>query len=155
MPKRMIDDHQELEEFLDQELVGRLATSVDGYPYIVPLCFVYYRGCIYLHSGQGGQKLENIKRNPQVCFQVDRINKFYQGDKACNYSLDYKSVIIFGKALEVEEANEKEEALRVLASRFIPSDQEVSSFNPGKLKNTVVVKIEVDKITFKANEKPD
>ena len=66
-----IKDRAEIEEVLREAQVGRLGTSVDGQPYVVPLSFAYHDGNIIFHGAREGKKMEDIARNPRVCFEVD------------------------------------------------------------------------------------
>jgi nitroimidazol reductase NimA-like FMN-containing flavoprotein (pyridoxamine 5'-phosphate oxidase superfamily) len=70
--KKEIKDKAVITELLSESLVGRLGTiGKDGYPVIKPLNFVYSEGNIYLHSAREGEKIEDIKRNSRVCFEID------------------------------------------------------------------------------------
>jgi hypothetical protein len=63
-----ITDPQEIQRILDATPIGRMASiGLDGYPYITPVNFVYYQGCIYFHCAPKGEKLQNIERDPKVC----------------------------------------------------------------------------------------
>ena len=67
-----IIDQKEMIEILKGTSIGRLATlDSEGYPYITPVNFVYYQDCVYFHSGTKGEKIDNLARNPRVCFEVD------------------------------------------------------------------------------------
>jgi nitroimidazol reductase NimA-like FMN-containing flavoprotein (pyridoxamine 5'-phosphate oxidase superfamily) len=67
-----ICDPQEIERILGSATIGRIATNgADGYPYITPVNFVHQEGNIYFHSALKGEKLENLERDPKVCFEVD------------------------------------------------------------------------------------
>ena len=67
-----ITNPQDIERILNSTTIGRLAPSgADGYPYITPVNFVYHDGNIYFHSASKGEKLDNLARDPKVCFEVD------------------------------------------------------------------------------------
>jgi len=72
-----IKSQQKIIEFLNKEQTGRIC-SIDknGYPQIIPMNFVWTNNSIYVHSHTGGEKLENIKRDPKVGFEVDRSLEF-------------------------------------------------------------------------------
>jgi len=69
--EKEIRERAVLEEILRENQVGRLATAVDGRPYVVPMNFVYTNGSIFLHTHRDGKKVKDIQRNPRVCFEVD------------------------------------------------------------------------------------
>ena len=86
-----------MEEILREQDVGRLATAVDGVPYIVPINYADKEGKIIFHSHMEGKKMMNIRRNPLVCFEVD-TGEIKTGEKPCDYSWKYMSVIAIGEA---------------------------------------------------------
>ena len=67
-----VTDPREIDRILSSTNIGRLATSgEDGYPYITPVNFIWREGKIYFHSAVVGEKLDNLAREPKVCFEVD------------------------------------------------------------------------------------
>ena len=121
-----IKSHQRIREFLNQEHVGRIS-SIDenGYPQIIPMNFVYVDNSIYMHSHIRGEKIENIRRNNKVGFEVDRelefLPSYFEDPK--NASLAdtlYISVVIKGKASLVTDKEEKTLALNGLMEKYQP-----------------------------------
>lgn len=135
---------------LQEEKIGRLATCGGEYPYVVPLCYVYHRGAIYFHSGFSGEKLEHIKQDNRVCFQVDRVDGCRASRFPCSFSITYKSVLVFGRASVVEDREEKREALFALALPFAEGAP-LEPVEEKKVDITNVIRIDIDKITGKAN----
>lgn len=88
----------EINELLSRAPFGRLALADCEDPYIVPLSFVYVNKTIYFHSWHEGKKIEMMRSNPKICFEVDG----YEGDLS-----KWESVILKGIADEVEDYNEK------------------------------------------------
>ncbi len=64
---------EEINDLLQSELLGRIGCIVDGWPYVVPVTYVYDGESVYLHSSDG-LKLRAMRENPQVCFEVERIS---------------------------------------------------------------------------------
>ena len=115
-----IKSKEKIKEFLDAEHVGRIA-SIDetGYPQIIPMNFVFLNDAIYLHSHTRGEKLDNIKRNDKVGFEVDRelefLPSYFEDPKDASLADTlYISVVIKGSASIIEEKNEKALALNGL-----------------------------------------
>ncbi|MDF1591909.1 MAG: pyridoxamine 5'-phosphate oxidase family protein [Desulfobacterales bacterium] len=118
-----VTDTEKIDQILLSATIGRLATNgADGYPYITPVNFVYYRGNIYFHCAPKGEKLDNIARNPKVCFQVDiplaYLGKGYNlsrnSDNICGLHQFYHCVIIRGEARVVPDSPLKIDALNEL-----------------------------------------
>ena len=111
---------ENMEEILGRCRVGRLATiGADGYPYITPLNYVYWRGSVYFHCAHKGEKMDNLLRDRRVCFEVD-IPLAYKGTDfdpqapACQVHQFYHSVIIRGRAEVIADPVEKVAALNAL-----------------------------------------
>lgn len=113
---------QESVEILKNATSGVLAVNGDnGYPYSVPISYVYADGKIYFHSAVQGHKIDAIRSNPKVSFCV-----IAQDDiKPQEFTTYFKSVIAFGKARIIEDVDEKMVALRLLAARY--SDDSVTA----------------------------
>ena len=118
-----VTDPEKIDEILSSATIGRLATNGDdGYPYITPVNFVYYKGKIYFHCAPTGEKLDNIARDPKVCFQVDvplaYLDVGYslkQGSgNSCGLHQFYHCVIIRGEARIVPDSSLKIDALNEL-----------------------------------------
>jgi len=124
--KLEIKSQQKIVEFLNKEQTGRIC-SIDenGYPQIIPMNFVWTNNSIYLHSHTRGEKLENIKRNTKVGFEVDRSLEFlpsYFEDPQDASLADtlYISVVIKGEGIIVNEKKEKTLALNALIKKYQP-----------------------------------
>ena len=96
---------------LQQDLVCRLGLCQDNVPYVVPVNYAYADGCLYFHSSQQGMKMEMLRANPRVCFEVDVDAQVTTSREACGYSINYRSVIGWGTACELTDAEDKRRAL--------------------------------------------
>ncbi len=121
-----IKSKAKITQFLNQEHVGRIA-SIDenGYPQIIPMNFVFIDDAIYMHSHTKGEKLDNIRKNNKVGFEVDRELEFlpsYFSDPTDASLADtlYISVVIKGTSTLVNERSEKTRALNGLMKKYQP-----------------------------------
>lgn len=106
-------------EILERGTSGVLALSGDdGYPYAVPISYVYDGGHIYFHCAKSGHKLDAIARDPRVSFCVVDRDEI----AAEKYTTFFRSVIVFGKVRLLENEGEKLEAMRKLALKYAPGD---------------------------------
>jgi nitroimidazol reductase NimA-like FMN-containing flavoprotein (pyridoxamine 5'-phosphate oxidase superfamily) len=153
MPKRWMKERRELEDLLDEPMVGRLATCQDGVPYITPLNFVYREGVIYFHCHLRGRKLDNIRANPRVCFEVDEVRKLYRAPKGCDYGCRYRSVLAFGTARIVEDLSEKLRILDWLVAKHADG-QEYEPVEAARAAACHVVAVHVEEMTGKENVDP-
>jgi len=95
---REIEDRAELESIISAANVCRLAMSENDRPYIVPLCFGYKNDNLYFHSAGEGKKLEMLRKNKYVCFEMDIDHELVRADLPCESEMKYRSVIGFGQA---------------------------------------------------------
>ncbi len=124
--KLEIKSKEKIIEFLSSESTGRIA-SVDknGFPQIIPMNFVFINDVIYMHSHIRGEKLENIKRNDKVGFEVDRSleflpSYFFDPTDASLADTLYISVVMKGICVIIEDKVEKTLALNGLMKKYQP-----------------------------------
>jgi nitroimidazol reductase NimA-like FMN-containing flavoprotein (pyridoxamine 5'-phosphate oxidase superfamily) len=120
--KKEIRDPATVTDLLKQCRVGRLGTiGADGSPMIKPLNFVYLDGDIYFHSAREGEKMDDIRREERVCFEIDLPVGYARTDASpCQAGYRYRSVIAKGRALVVEDRE----------TRFAPSRLSWKSISP-------------------------
>ena len=118
-----VTDPTEIERILSLTNIGRMATiGRDGYPYITPVNFVNLNGNIYFHCAPKGEKLDNLRQNPRVCFEVDvplaYIDRALDPTRpTCQLHQYYHCVIIRGKGSVVEDKTLKATALNALVAK--------------------------------------
>ena len=130
--------------------VGRLGTvRIDGYPMIKPVNFVHSGNAIYFHSALEGEKMDDIKRDARVCFEIDLPLAYARSaGSPCETDYLYRSVIIKGRASLVEAVAEKVEALKLLMEKHEPVTF-LGEFPAEKIAVTGVVRIDIDAMTGK------
>jgi nitroimidazol reductase NimA-like FMN-containing flavoprotein (pyridoxamine 5'-phosphate oxidase superfamily) len=141
-----ITDKKDIAEIVKKAIVCRIGLSAEGEPYVFPVNYGYQNGCLYFHSAQEGQKIEIMRNNPRVCFQMDTDVEFVHAEKACDWSIKYKSVIGFGKAEFLHSLEEKKRALEIIMSQY--SDREYT-FTEESLASVCIVCIHIEKMTGK------
>ena len=151
-----IKSYEKIKEFLSEEHVGRIA-SIDenGYPQIIPMNFAFANDSIYMHSYTRGEKLDNISRNNKVGFEVDRELEFLPSyfshpTDASQADTLYISVVIKGKAVFVEDDDEKAFGLNELMKKYQPEGNYVPIQNNDLVLDEVaVIKVIPDSIKGK------
>ncbi|GAG09679.1 unnamed protein product [marine sediment metagenome] len=106
--------HDEMERLLEKCSCGRLGLNFQNEPYVVPVTYKYDQGRIFFHSAKQGKKVDFIKRNSRVCFEVDEL----QGD------LGWATVICYGTATLREDIEAKKEFFEVVRGQK-PSDEQL------------------------------
>jgi nitroimidazol reductase NimA-like FMN-containing flavoprotein (pyridoxamine 5'-phosphate oxidase superfamily) len=147
-----ISEKAVLEEIFRENQVGRLGTTVDGRPYVVPMNFVYTKDTIMLHTHRDGKKVKDIKLNPRVCFEVD-CGEIVEGDDPCSYSWSYRSVIANGTAKLIENPEDKLKALRLLSDKYaFGKGRKLNQEKIEKFNDLLVIEITVDEMTGKKSQ---
>ena len=127
--KLVIKSKDKIIQFLNNENTGRISSvDKDGFPQIIPMNFVFLNNAVYMHSHIKGEKIENIKRNSKVGFEVDKNLEFlpsYFSDPEDASLADtlYISVVIKGEAILVKDKEEKVLALNGLMEKYQPEGQ--------------------------------
>ena len=158
MTKRelQITDEGRILEILDTAKVLHLGLSVDDEPYVVPMNYGYClengKLILYLHSAVRGKKLDMIRRNPKVFFELDCDRIPFAGEKPCQYGLSYASVMGRGTARIVEDVEEKKKAMSVLMKTQTQKD---FSFEDRLVSIVAVIRIDVAEYTAKHRPVPE
>ena len=169
IPKLEIKSLSNMISFLNEQRVGRVA-SIDeqGYPQIIPMNFVYVKndlidtqsdnkniGTVYMHSHPIGEKIENIKRNSRVGFEVDSYvcflpSYYFHPTDASQADTLYISVVIKGNAAIVQDPDEKANALNALMKKYQKEGgYESLSSKMGSVREVTVLKVVPDQIRGK------
>src|SRR5574340_183743 len=90
--EREITDQDRILAIMKEALVCRIGLSDEGIPYVVPMNFGLGDGCIYLHCASQGRKLDILRKNDKVCFEMDLLREIRRGSTACNWGARRRSV---------------------------------------------------------------
>lgn len=145
--EREISDPKVLESIISKANICRLAMCEGGVPYVVPLCFGYEKGTLHFHSAMEGRKLEILKKNPKVCFEMDIESEIVKSEDRC--TMKYRSVIGSGNASFIEALEDKRKALDLIMRHY---NQESFPYpEPVLINMLAVIKVKIVKMTGKAS----
>ena len=154
--ERQITDEAQIRAILDTAKVLHLGLAVDNEPYVLPMNYGYTweegKLTLYLHSAVMGKKLDMIRANPTVFFELECDLSPFEGEKACQYGLAYSSVMGRGTAWIVEDAEEKMRAMSILMKTQTGKD---FSFNERLVSIVAVIRIDVTEYTAKHRPVPE
>ena len=138
---------EECERILGRCTSGVLALTGDGgYPYAVPLSYVYAAGAIIFHSAVQGHKVDAIKRDSRCSFCVIEQDEI----KPAEFTTYFRSVIAFGRIHILEDAAEKVQALRLLGRRYSPNDEPGLQHEIDKsLDHVLLLRLDIDHLSGK------
>ena len=103
-------DVRQIDEVLRSEDIGRLGCIASGWPYVVPVTYVYDGGSVYAHSGEG-LKLRAMRENPLVCFEVEQIRSM----------ANWRTVVVRGRFEELS-SEEEDRAIALLTTRLVRTE---------------------------------
>ncbi len=149
---REISEKERLLEILGQSDVCRLAISSNSAPYIVPLNFGYVWNDVlelYFHSARDGRKIDLLLNNNLVGFEIDAAHKLVSGEKPCDWSMNYQSIIGEGLIEFLESENDQINALNRIMDKYGASEN--YEYQKELLPKMRFYKLVVKKITGKAS----
>ena len=154
--ERQVFDPEQIKAILDSAKVLHLGLAVDNMPYVVPMNYGYCmeegKLRLYLHSAVRGKKLDMIRANPNVFFELDCDRVPFEGEKPCQYGLAYSSVMGRGTASIVEDVEEKKQAMTLLMKT--QTDQDFA-FEDRLVSIVAVIRIDVSEYTAKKRPIPE
>jgi uncharacterized protein len=143
---REITDRAEMEAILAEATVCRLAMADGTEPYVVPVCFGYEGGVIYVHSAREGKKIAMLGKNPRCCVEVDICEGPIPDKTPCSWEFRYRSVICTGTAHMLADPGEKNHALNCIIRHYGEKDHQ---FTEQELERVCVIKIVIGEMTAK------
>jgi len=143
---KQINDIAVINDILSRATVCRLGLCEEDRPYVVPLCFGVKDNALYFHCAIEGKKLDILRKNNNVCFEIDIDHEIIKADKACDWGMKYKSIIGFGKAVFIEDIESKRKAFDVIMQEYSESTFE---YPEEAIKNTTIIKVEIESMTGK------
>lgn len=141
-----VTDPQELENIIRSSPVCRIGLCEGDRPYVVPVCFGYEAGRIYIHTYPGGKKMEILRKNPKVCIEIDSGIEHVPAESPCNHGMKYRSVIAFGTCRVLSGKKEKKNALQTILEHYGVNREGVPDFSPDSVD---VISIDIETITGK------
>jgi nitroimidazol reductase NimA-like FMN-containing flavoprotein (pyridoxamine 5'-phosphate oxidase superfamily) len=144
--EKEITEQAAIESIIQNSLVCRVGMVDRDRPYVVPVCFGYRDRAIYMHGSLKGKKIDVLKKNPNVCFELDINAEVVRAENACDWGMKFQSIIGFGKAVFMNDPDKKREALDLIMRHYSGHS---SLFPDSVLKATAVIKIEINRMTGK------
>ncbi|MBK6282813.1 MAG: pyridoxamine 5'-phosphate oxidase family protein [Draconibacterium sp.] len=142
-----ITDKSVLEEILKQAHICRLAMIDNGLPYILPFNFGFHENCIFIHSAPVGKKIDLLKENPLVCFEIEQKAEIITDEIACKWSTLYRSVVGYGNVEIVTDFEEKIQGLEIIMKQHGGAGKQ--DFDPKEVEFIVILKLSISTITGK------
>jgi nitroimidazol reductase NimA-like FMN-containing flavoprotein (pyridoxamine 5'-phosphate oxidase superfamily) len=155
LPKRGHYDRETIHRILDEALICHVAFVEKRQPYVIPTNFARVEDRIVLHGAKASRLLKHIEAGHPICVEVTIVDGLVLARSMFHHSMNYRSVVVFGKGRLIEDQQEKLAALQAVAEHLIPGRwQEARLPNRKELNATSVVSIDIDEASAKVRVGP-
>ena len=143
---REITDRAEIDGIIRSANLMRIALVDGEMPFLVPVFYGFDNKSLYFHSAQGGTKIDILKRNNNICFEISIDQGFIESEEPCDFEAKHRTAIGIGKAVFIEDVDEKIKALDLIVAHF--SDKKFE-YPKSKLQHTTVIRIDITSVKGK------
>jgi len=155
LPERGSFDREQINAILDEGFICHVGFVVDGQPFVIPTGYARVDDRLVIHGSQASRMLRSLARGIDVCVTVTLVDGLVLARSAFHHSMNYRSVLIFGKATLIENREEKIAALRALTEHMIPGRwDDARKPNERELQLTTVLALELDEASAKIRTGP-
>jgi len=150
IPKRGHYDRMTIDSILDEGLICHVGFIADGQPFVIPTGYARVGDELYVHGSAASRMLRELSKGVEVCVTVTLLDGLVLARSAFHHSMNYRSVVILGKAELVTDADEKNTALEALTEHFVPGRwKDVRWPTELELKATSVLKLSITEASAK------
>lgn len=139
--QREITDRAEIDAVIGSARVMRIAMVDGDRPFLVPVFYGYDGRALYFHSALKGSKIEILRRNPAICFEIGVEHGVIEDEKACDFEARHRTVIGHGRVVFVDDEAERVRALDLIVAKLTERRFEYPAAN---LAVTAVLRIDVE-----------
>lgn len=150
MPRRAVYEREAIEAILDEALVCHVGTvDPDGFPVVIPTLHARVGGHLYLHGSAASRTLREAER-AEVCLTATLVDGLVLARSAFHHSVNYRSVVLFGRAERIEGADDKTRALEAFTEKLVPGRwADVRPPSEGELRGTAVLRLPLEEVSAK------
>ncbi len=155
LPQRGAFDRASINQILDEGFICHVGFAVDGQPFVLPTGYARAGDRLLIHGSQASRMLRTAGQGIDVCLTVTLIDGLVLARSAFHHSMNYRSVVVFGRAVLVDEREEKLTALRALSDHMIPGRwDDVRKPSERELQLTTVLSLPLDEASAKVRTGP-
>lgn len=154
-PHRGVYDRETAYRILDEAFLCHVGFVADGQPFVIPTSYGRLGDHLYIHGSAASRMLRQMKQGIPVCLTVTLLDGLVLARSVFNHSMNYRSVVVLGTATQVDDPQEKLEALRVLSEHIIPGRwADARQPNERELKQTSVLRLPIEEFSSKVRSGP-
>src|SRR6266852_2249672 len=155
LPQRGAFDRESINQILDEGFICHVGFAVDGQPYVIPTGYARAGDRLFIHGSQASRMLRTLGQGIDVCLTVTLIDGLVLARSAFHHSMNYRYVVVFGRATVVDEREEKLSGLRALSDHMIPGRwDDVRKPSERELQLTTVLSLPLDEASAKVRTGP-
>jgi hypothetical protein len=145
IPKRGSQERELIYSILDEALIAHVGFVTQNQPFVIPMAYGREGDRLYLHGSPISRLMKTLAQGVDVCFTVTILDALVVARSLFHHSMNYRSVVLFGKATLVTSEDEKMQALKAFTEHMIPGRwQEARIPNAGELKGTTVLSLPIE-----------
>lgn len=150
LKKRAAYDRDVVHAILDAGVICHAGFTVNGSPFVIPTIYARSGETLYFHGAMASRTLQSLASGIEVCLTVTLVDGFVLARSAFHHSMNYRSVMVFGKATLVSDEAEKLKALQVITDHVVPGRwDEVRAPNLLEMKQTSVLALPLEEVSAK------
>jgi nitroimidazol reductase NimA-like FMN-containing flavoprotein (pyridoxamine 5'-phosphate oxidase superfamily) len=155
LPYRGSYDRELIDQILDEGFVCHVGFAVGGQPFVIPTGYARVGDKVFIHGSQASRMLRTLGKGIDVCLTVTLIDGLVLARSAFHHSMNYRSVVVFGRATAVDDSEKKISALRALSEHMIPGRwDDVREPNERELQLTTVLSLSLNEASAKIRTGP-
>ena len=150
LPKRGNFERETVYRILDEAFVCHVGFAVDGRPFVIPTSYARIDDRLVIHGSAASRMMREMSRGVDVCVTVTLLDGLVLARSAFHHSVNYRSVVVFGRAALIDDEREKTEALKALTEHIVPGRwSSIRPPTPLELKATTVLSLPLDEASAK------
>src|SRR5438270_13953134 len=154
-PERGVYDRAAAYQVLDEGFICHVGFVVDNQPFVIPTGYGRSGDNLYIHGSAASRMLRNLDQGIAVCVTVTLLDGLVLARSIFNHSMNYRSVVVLGTAVAVNDPQEKLDALRALSEHILPGRwADVRQPNERELKATLVMRLPIEEFSAKVRQGP-
>src|SRR5438105_11698859 len=120
LPQRGNYDRELIDQILDEGFICHVGFAVDGQPFVIPTSYARIGDRLFIHGSAASRMLRSLSKGIPVCVTVTLIDALVLARSAFHHSINYRSVVILGTAIPLEDSRDKMAALRAFTEHVVP-----------------------------------
>jgi uncharacterized protein len=152
---RAVYDVESIIKIIDESFLCHIGFTVENQPFVIPVCYGRENNKIFFHGAKGSRMFHALRTGKEICVTISIVDGIVLARSAFNHTINYRSVVIFGKAHELIDPSDKLNALKIITEHIIPGRwNDVRKPTEKELNATSLFSLEINETSAKARTGP-